>query len=158
VDGVRIALAGDLKYSRTVHSLLKALMLFGDVQFVLASPPSLRLPDYLKYDDQGGALHFVETDDLQEAVNSCDVLYMTRIQRERFPDIVEYEKVKDAFLLEARMLGEVPEHFKVLHPLPRVNEIATDVDSTPHAGYFEQVENGMTMRMALLLHHLEVTL
>lgn len=156
IDGLRVALAGDLKYGRTVHSLVRALRMFDGVEFVLASPESLRLPGYLEYDERGREVHFEETGDLRDALSRCDVLYMTRIQRERFADPVDYERVKDAFRLDASMLEGAPGHLRVLHPLPRVNEIATDVDGTPHAGYFEQVRNGMIMREAILLHHLGV--
>ncbi len=157
IRDLKICLAGDLRYSRTVYSLLKTLMMFEGNEFLLCSPESLRVPSYLKYDDQGRRQQFVETDDLQAAVRNCDVLYMTRIQRERFADPVEYEKVKNVFELDASMLEGVRPHLKVLHPLPRVNEIAPDVDDTPYAGYFEQVGNGMIMRQAVLMHHLGVT-
>jgi aspartate carbamoyltransferase catalytic subunit len=158
VHGLKICLAGDLRYSRTVYSLLKTLMMFEGNEFLLCSPESLRVPEYLKYDEEGRRQSFVETDDLQAAVRNCDVLYVTRIQKERFADIVEYEKVKNVFELNAAMLQGVRPHMKVLHPLPRVNEIHSDVDDTPHAGYFEQVYNGMIMRQAILMHHLGVTL
>jgi aspartate carbamoyltransferase catalytic subunit len=158
VHGLKICLAGDLRYSRTVYSLLKTLMMFEGNEFLLCSPESLRVPEYLKYDEEGRRQRFVETDDLQAAVRNCDVLYVTRIQKERFADIVEYEKVKNVFELNAAMLQGVRPHMKVLHPLPRVNEIHSDVDDTPHAGYFEQVYNGMIMRQAILMHHLGVTL
>jgi len=157
VEGLRICLAGDLKYSRTVFSLLKTLMMFPGNEFVLCSPEALRVPDYLKYDEDGHRLSFVETDDLAAAVAHCDVLYMTRIQRERFGDVLEYERVKDVFVLDAAMLRHARPHMKVMHPLPRVREIALDVDATPHAGYFEQVANGMTMRQAILLEALGVS-
>ncbi|MBN1337249.1 MAG: aspartate carbamoyltransferase [Deltaproteobacteria bacterium] len=152
LSDLRIALVGDLKYSRTVHSLFRALHLFGNVEFVLVSPPSLALPDYLKSPDH----RFYETHELEGALGTCDIVYMTRIQRERFPDAVDYEKVKDAYRLEASMLEGARPGCRVLHPLPRVNEIAPDVDSTPHSGYFEQVAYGVTVRQAILLHHLGV--
>ncbi len=158
VRDLKICLAGDLRYSRTVYSLLKTLMMFEGNEFLLCSPESLRVPSYLKYDEDGRRQSFVETDDLAAAVRNCDVLYVTRIQKERFADIVEYEKVKNVFELNAAMLQGVRPHMKVLHPLPRVNEIHSDVDDTPHAGYFEQVYNGMIMRQAILMHHLGVTL
>lgn len=158
IDGLSIAFAGDLKYSRTVHSLLHALMMFQEVKFILASPPSLRLPSYLKIEAERKGHTLYETEDLQEAVDNSECLYMTRIQQERFPDPLDYEKVKGAYILDSKMLSNVPKHFKVLHPLPRVNEISIDVDGTPHAGYFEQVENGVYMRQAILLDLLGVTL
>ncbi len=158
IDGLKISFAGDLKYSRTVHSLLHALMKYEGVEFILASPELLELPEYLKLEARrrGHTLH--ETRDLMEAVRGADCLYMTRIQQERFPDPIEYDMVKGAYVLNAAMLRGCPAHFKVLHPLPRLNEIATDVDATRHAGYFEQVLNGVYMRQAILLDVLEVTL
>ncbi len=152
LSDLRIALVGDLKYSRTVHSLFRALNLFGGVEFVLVSPPTLTLPGHLK--TPGHA--FTETTQLEGALSTCDIVYMTRIQRERFPDPVDYEKVKDAYRLEAWMLEGARPHCRVLHPLPRVNEIAPDVDSTPFSGYFEQVAHGVTVRQAILLLHLGV--
>ena len=121
----------------------------------LVSPESLRLPGYLMKAGAGTTATFRETGSLTDAIRECDLVYMTRIQKERFPDVVEYEKVKDCYRLEARMLEGAPERFKVLHPLPRVNEISPDVDATPHAGYFEQARNGMIMRQALILDLLE---
>lgn len=157
VDGLRIALVGDLKYSRTIHSLCRALVQFDNVAITLVSPESLRLPAYLK-NAPGSTAAFRETESLEEAVRASDLVYMTRIQRERFPDVVEYEKVKNVYCLEARMLKGVPDTFKVLHPLPRVNEISPDVDATPYAGYFQQAANGVTMRQAVFLNLLNVAL
>ena len=156
IDGVKIAFVGDLKYSRTVHSLHQALVKFSDVEFVFVSPESLRMPDYLKMTTTGEPISFNETEHLEEALHNVDVVYMTRIQKERFADIMEYEKVKNAYCLEASMLTGAPDHLKVLHPLPRVNEIAVDVDQTRFAGYFDQVGNGVTMRQAILLDLLGV--
>lgn len=158
VCSLKIALAGDLKYSRTVHSLFRALMKFDDIEFTLVSPPTLRLPEYLTHSVGDRAPVFAETEDITDALKSCDIVYMTRIQKERFADVVEYEKVKDAYCIEAKMLEGAKEHLKILHPLPRVNEIAQDVDDTPYAGYFEQVGNGLTMRQAILLDVLGVDL
>jgi len=151
IGGLKVAFVGDLKYGRTVHSLVHALMMFGDVQMTLVSPEALQLPDYLKIEAANRGVVLNETTDLAEAVRSCDAVYMTRIQKERFADLVEYEKVKNSFCLTAKALEEAQEHMKVLHPLPRVTEIASDVDSTRHAGYFEQVRNGVVMRQAILL-------
>jgi aspartate carbamoyltransferase catalytic subunit len=156
IDRLKIALAGDLKYSRTIHSLIRALMMFEEVEFVLVSPQSLALPHYLRRAEGTRQATFHETADISEAIATCDVVYMTRIQKERFPDLVEYEKVKDAYCVDAEMLEVAQEHMKILHPLPRVNEISPEVDNTPHAGYFEQVENGLIMRQAILLHLLGV--
>jgi aspartate carbamoyltransferase catalytic subunit len=156
ISGLRIAFAGDLKYSRTVHSLLQALGKFGGVRFEFVSPESLRMPSYLKDALAGTGCTFTETVDLAGSLAGCDLVYMTRIQKERFPDVLEYEKVKDAYCLDARLLKGVPEQLRILHPLPRVNEIATDVDSTVHAAYFPQVGNGVIMRQAILLDLLGV--
>lgn len=155
VDGLKIALVGDLKYSRTIHSLCRALVQFDRVAMTLVSPDSLRLPGYLTKAAAGTTTTFRESASLPDAIRECDVVYMTRIQKERFPDIVEYEKVKDSYCLDAKMLEGVPAHVKVLHPLPRVNEISPDVDATPHAGYFEQARNGVIMRQALILDLLD---
>jgi aspartate carbamoyltransferase catalytic subunit len=155
-SGLRIALVGDLKYSRTIHSLVQALALFSGVEFLLVSPPGLKLPAYLKETGAAAKASFRETEDLREAIKRSDVVYMTRIQKERFPDLLEYEKVKDAYCLTAQMLDGAPKQLRVLHPLPRVNEIASDVDETVHAGYFEQVGNGLVVRQAVLLDLLGV--
>ena len=154
-SGLRIALAGDLKYGRTVHSLVQALAHFPGIEVLLISPPTLKLPGYLKESGAASKLRFREAEELSEAVRSCDILYLTRIQKERFPDPLEYEKVKGAYCLNAEMLGATPK-IKVMHPLPRVGEIAPDVDETPAAGYFEQVANGVIMRQAILLDLLGV--
>jgi aspartate carbamoyltransferase catalytic subunit len=150
LEGLDIAIAGDLKYSRTVHSLLKALARFDGIKVRLISPKSLRLADGLA---QG--LRTEETESLAEGLRGADVLYMTRIQRERFPDPLEYEKVKNVYRLDAAMLKGMPDTFRVLHPLPRVSEIAPDVDETPYAAYFDQAENGVLMREAIFLKLLD---
>ncbi len=149
IDGLRIALVGDLKYSRTVHSLVHALARFTGVEFLLVSPENLRLPEYVR-EAAEAPLAARETTSLDEAIRTCDVVYMTRIQRERFPDPLEYEKVKDSYRLDRAALASAPAHLRVLHPLPRVNEIAPDVDATPHAAYFAQVGYGLAMRQAIL--------
>lgn len=156
VDNLKIALAGDLKYSRTVHSLFRALMMFEGIEFTLVSPPSLRLPEYLTHSKRASSMKYEETPDMQAAIDQCDLVYMTRIQKERFPDILEYEKVKDAYCIEAGMLETAQDHMRIMHPLPRVNEISPAVDGTRYAGYFEQVANGLTMRQAILLDVLNV--
>lgn len=154
ITGLKIAFVGDLKYSRTVHSLLMALMKFGVTNFTFVAPESLALPDYFKPDDD--KYSFYETASLEDVIPNCDILYMTRIQKERFPDVLEYEKVKDSYVIDAKLLENAPQHLKVLHPLPRVNEIANDVDNTAHAGYFPQARNGLIMRQAILLKLLGV--
>jgi len=150
-SGLKIALAGDLKYGRTVHSLFQALLKFQGNEFILVSPPTLRLPEYLLAEARSKNIKVEESSDLKGALHTSDIVYMTRIQRERFPDALEYAKVKDAFVIDAAMLEGAPERLKILHPLPRVNEIAPDVDGTAYAGYFPQVYNGMIMRQAILL-------
>lgn len=156
IEGIKMAFIGDLKYSRTVHSLIRALMKLNVTDFTLVAPESLQLQKYFMASDEPDKYRFNETENIEEAIHHCDVLYMTRIQRERFPDLVEYEKVKDSYILTASMLKDAKEHARVLHPLPRVNEIAYDVDSTKHAGYFPQMKNGVIMRQAILLKHLGV--
>jgi aspartate carbamoyltransferase catalytic subunit len=155
-SGLRIALVGDLKYSRTIHSLVQALVLFPGLEFLLVSPPALQMPAHLLEHGPARGARFDATEDLREALRTCDVVYMTRIQKERFPDPLEYEKVKNAYILDAAMLADAREGLRVLHPLPRVNEIAPDVDDTAHAGYFEQVANGVIVRQAVLLDLLGV--
>ena len=133
-------------------------MKFNVSDFTLVAPESLRLPEYFMRTDQPGTFNFHETESLEEAIPECDILYMTRIQRERFPDLVEYEKVKDSYILTADMLEGARQNMKVLHPLPRVNEIAYEVDKTNFAGYFPQTRNGVIMRQAILLKHLGVSI
>ncbi len=154
IEGITMAFVGDLKYSRTVHSLVRALMKFNVTEFYLVAPEALRLPGYFMMNDQPGRYRFIETESLEEAIAKCDILYMTRIQRERFPDLLEYEKVKDSYVLSHSMLASAKADLRVLHPLPRVNEISTDVDHTRFAGYFPQTRNGVIMRQAILSMHL----
>lgn len=156
IEGIKMAFVGDLKYSRTVHSLIRALMKLNVTEFTLVAPESLRLQRYFMQTDEPGKYKFTETEDIEDAIKDCDILYMTRIQRERFPDLVEYEKVKDSYVLTADMLKDAQSQMRVLHPLPRVNEIAYDVDRTKHAGYFPQMRNGVIMRQAIILKHLGV--
>lgn len=156
IKGIKMAFVGDLKYSRTVHSLIRALMKLNVTEFTLVAPESLRLQRYFMQTDEPGKYKFTETEDIEDAIKDCDILYMTRIQRERFPDLVEYEKVKDSYVLTADMLKDAQSQMRVLHPLPRVNEIAYDVDRTKHAGYFPQMRNGVIMRQAIILKHLGV--
>jgi aspartate carbamoyltransferase catalytic subunit len=149
LQDLNVAMLGDLKYGRTVHSLAYALAGFNPTyQFI--SPESLRMPNHIRDDLKAKQIPFEETEDLQSAVNNADILYVTRIQRERFPDREEYEKVKNAYIIKRKLLKDVKPNFKVLHPLPRVNEIATDVDSTEYAYYFDQAENGVYVRQAIL--------
>lgn len=151
-DGLTIGCCGDLKYGRTVHSLLSAMTRYENVKVVLISPEELRLPNYMKYEvlDKYG-MEYVETTSLEDAIPQLDVLYMTRIQRERFDDPAVYERVKDSYVLTVDKMAKAKQTMRVLHPLPRVNEISVAVDDDPRAAYFRQALNGKFMRMALIL-------
>jgi aspartate carbamoyltransferase catalytic subunit len=151
LDNISITMVGDLKYGRTVHSLLQAMSLF-DAHFKFIAPPELQMPnEYKQYLHEKG-LSFEESDDLTHNIDDADILYMTRVQRERFQDPMEYEKVKDVYSLKKSMLANAKPTMRILHPLPRVNEISADVDDTPHAYYFEQARNGMFTRMAIIAY------
>ncbi|MCQ2185102.1 MAG: aspartate carbamoyltransferase [Bacteroidales bacterium] len=150
IDGITIGFCGDLKFGRTVHSLIKALSRYKDVKVVLIAPDELKLPSYIKTDVcEKLGIPYREVRNLEDAIGDLDVLYMTRVQRERFLDEEEYERVKDSFVLDAAKMKLAKPTMAVLHPLPRVNEIATDVDPDPRAAYFRQTENGKFVRMAL---------
>jgi aspartate carbamoyltransferase catalytic subunit len=151
LENLTITMAGDLKYGRTVHSLLQAMSLFN-ARFTFIAPPELQLPDEYKTHLAQKGLHFEEQVELNEHINNTDILYMTRVQRERFHDPIEYEKVKDVYTLKKAMLDNVRPNMKILHPLPRVNEINPDVDDTPYAYYFEQARNGVFARMAIMAY------
>ena len=146
-DHLTIGLCGDLKYGRTVHSLIKAMRRYEGVHFVLIAPKELALPDYMK-EELGNA--FTEVSTLEEAMPMVDVLYMTRVQQERFADRDEYERLKDSFILDERLMALGKSSMIVLHPLPRVNEITVGVDKDPRAAYFRQVENGKYVRKAII--------
>ncbi len=148
LDGLTIAFVGDLKYGRTVHSLAQALCHFNARVYSVA-PEMLQMPDYILDELKANRIKFSLHSELEPIIPKVDILYMTRIQGERFGDPSEYEKVKDAFVLSADMLSNVKKNFRVLHPLPRVNEINPDVDATPYAYYFQQAENGLYVREAL---------
>ncbi len=150
IDGMTIGLCGDLKYGRTVHSLIKALAKFDDIRFYLIAPRELAIPDYMRTFMKDRKMRFVEVTGLEPAIPQLDVLYMTRIQRERFIDPLAYERVKGIYILKRRMLDRAKSSLLVLHPLPRVDEIAQDVDDDPRAVYFDQARYGMFARMALL--------
>ncbi|MCD8144514.1 MAG: aspartate carbamoyltransferase [Oscillospiraceae bacterium] len=150
VDGLTIGLCGDLKYGRTVHSLIKALAKFNDIRFFLIAPRELAIPEYMRSFMKAHNMRFVEVTGLEPAIPQLDVLYMTRIQRERFIDPLAYERVKGIYILKRRMLSRAKDSLLVLHPLPRVDEIAQDVDDDPRAVYFDQARYGMFARMALL--------
>ncbi|MFQ5814996.1 MAG: aspartate carbamoyltransferase [Candidatus Hydrothermarchaeaceae archaeon] len=146
---VDIGLVGDLKYSRTVHSLAYALAMFG-AKLTLVAPPTLELPREVLSDLRKFDVPVTETNDLETVISKMDVLYVTRIQKERFPDPEEYEKIKGAYKITVESLANARDHLIILHPLPRVDEIATEVDSTKHARYFQQVQYGLPVRMAVL--------
>lgn len=155
-DGLTVGFCGDLKYGRTVHSLISALSRYNDVKIVLISPQELKLPDYMKEEVlQAKGMEYVETTSLEEAMPSLDVLYMTRIQRERFDDADAYERLKNSYILTPEKLETAKETMRILHPLPRVNEISVKVDDDPRAAYFRQALNGKYMRMALILKLLD---
>ncbi|OLQ87004.1 aspartate carbamoyltransferase [Vibrio panuliri] len=149
LDNINIAFVGDLKYGRTVHSLTQALAKFNNVRFFFVAPEALAMPDYICEElDEAGIEYSLHTD-MESVIPELDILYMTRVQKERF-DESEYAHIKSAYILTASMLEEARSNLKVLHPLPRVDEITTDVDKTPHAYYFQQAENGVYARQALL--------
>ena len=149
LDNLKIFMVGDLKYGRTVHSLLMALSEF-DATFCFISPDELKMPqEYKDFLDQKG-LKYTEQKDIDDEIKKADIIYMTRVQKERFSDPIEYERTKNAYILKREMLEDTKETMKVLHPLPRVNEIDTDVDASPHAYYFEQTENGVYVRQAII--------
>ncbi len=149
LDNLSIAFVGDLKYGRTVHSLVQALCNY-QTTFHLVSPTELKLPSSVKLNIKGNNLTYHQYTDLQEVIPMVDILYMTRIQKERFSDPMEYEKVKNAYILNNQMLEGSRENLRILHPLPRVNEINTDVDDNTKAYYFTQALNGVFVRQALL--------
>lgn len=149
LDGVNIMMVGDLKYGRTVHSLLHALSHFG-AKFTFVSPDELKMPVEYKTFLYEKGISYYETSDLMERIDEMDIIYMTRVQRERFADTMEYERVKNAYILKPEMLVNTKSTMKILHPLPRVNEIDKQVDDSPHAYYFEQTQNGVFARMAII--------
>jgi aspartate carbamoyltransferase catalytic subunit len=151
-DNLTVGICGDLKYGRTVHSLIAAMSRYENVRFVLISPEELKLPEYVKEEFLGeGKCEYVETESLEDAIPSLDILYMTRIQAERFQDKAQYERLKDSYILELSKLKFAKPTLSILHPLPRVNEISVDVDDDPRAHYFEQAALGRYIRMALIL-------
>ena len=158
LENLHIYLIGDLKYGRTVHSLLMAMRHFNPV-FHFVAPAELAMPDEYKIYCRAHGIRFVEDSRFdEESIAEADILYMTRVQRERFSDLMEYERVKDTYILRASMLGKAKPNMKILHPLPRVNEIAYDVDDDPHAYYFDQARNGLYAREAIICDVLGITL
>ena len=159
LDNITIGLCGDLKFGRTVHSLIEALVRYENVKFVLISPEELRIPSYIREDVlKRNNVEFVEEERLEDALPSLDILYMTRVQKERFFNEEDYVRMKDFYVLDKQKLELAPRDMYILHPLPRVNEISVEVDSDPRAAYFKQVQYGVYVRMALILTLLEVEL
>lgn len=151
IDGITIGFCGDLKFGRTVHSLIKALSRYDKVKVILIAPDELRLPDYIKHDVcEKMNVDYKEVKTIEEVIGDLDVLYMTRVQKERFLEEEEFDRVKDSFVLDLEKLKGAKEKMAILHPLPRVNEIKPEVDADPRAAYFRQVGNGKVVRMALI--------
>ena len=156
LDNLTIGLCGDLKYGRTVHSLIEAMARYEGVKFVLISPPELKVPGFIRFNVlERYGIPYEEVLSLDDAMPELDVLYMTRIQRERFDSLEEYERLKDCYILDPAKMAQAKDKMCVLHPLPRVNEISVAVDSDPRAAYFRQALNGKYVRMALILMLLE---
>ncbi len=158
LENLNIYLVGDLKYGRTVHSLIMAMRHFNPT-FHFIAPKELAMPEEYKIYCRDHNIRFEEHEDFNaDVIKEADILYMTRVQKERFTDLMEYERVKDVYILKASMLADARENLKILHPLPRVNEIAYDVDNDPHAYYFEQAHNGLFARQAIICDVLGITL
>ncbi len=157
LDNLTIGLCGDLKFGRTVHSLIHALARYKNIKFILISPEELRLPGYIRKDvlDREN-IPYEEVERMEDALPKLDVLYMTRVQKERFFNEEDYIRMKDFYILDAEKMALAPEHMMVLHPLPRVNEIAIEVDDDPRAAYFKQAQYGVYVRMALILTLLDI--
>ena len=152
LDNLTIGLCGDLKYGRTVHSLIEAMSRYEGIKFVLISPEELKIPGFIRYNVlEKHQMPYTEVTSLEDAMPELDVLYMTRIQRERFDDPAEYDRLKDSYVLDTEKMKLAKEKMAVLHPLPRVNEISVRVDDDPRAAYFRQAYNGKYIRMALIL-------
>ncbi len=155
LDHMTIGLCGDLKFGRTVHSLIGAMSRYDGVKFVLISPPELRTPDYVLQALKDQGIPFRETESMEDAMPELDILYMTRVQKERFFNEADYIRLKDTYILDPEKLRTAKEDLRILHPLPRVNEISTKVDADPRAVYFKQAHNGRFVRMALIKTLLE---
>lgn len=152
LDNFTIGLCGDLKFGRTVHSLINSLVRYKNVKFVLISPKELRIPDYIRDDVlKANQAEFIEMENLEDAMPELNILYMTRVQRERFFSEDEYLRMKDFYILDKSKIALAKEDMYVLHPLPRVNEISVDIDDDPRAAYFKQVQFGVYVRMALIM-------
>jgi len=156
LDNLTIGLCGDLKFGRTVHSLITAMIRYSNIKFVLISPDELKIPEYIKKDVlEKNNIEYCETKDIEEHLGELDILYMTRVQKERFFNEADYIRLKDYYILNKEKLKNAKKDLAILHPLPRVNEIDTDVDDDPRAKYFKQAEYGKYIRMALILKMLE---
>ena len=152
LDNLTIGFCGDLKFGRTVHSLTKAMSRYKNIKFVFIAPPELKIPEYLKHDLLDAKnLDYKEVETIEEVIEDLDILYMTRVQKERFFNEQDYIRLKDTYILDLKKLEKSKSDLVVMHPLPRVNEIAIEVDDDPRAKYFDQVQNGRFMRMALIL-------
>ena len=157
LNNLTVGLCGDLKFGRTVHSLINALSRYTGIRFVLISPPELRVPDYIIEDTLNAkGIEYKEVENLDEAMPELDILYMTRVQRERFFNEEDYIRMKDCYILDKKKMELARDDMFVLHPLPRVNEISVEVDNDPRAAYFRQAQNGVYVRMALIMTLLEV--
>ncbi len=156
LDNITIGLCGDLKFGRTVHSLINALLRYNNVKFILISPPELKVPQYIIENIQSAGAEYEEVTRLEDVIGNLDILYMTRVQRERFFNEEDYIRLKDRFILDKKKMKMAKEDMLVLHPLPRVNEISVEVDKDPRAVYFKQAQYGVYVRMALILTLLEV--
>jgi len=157
LDHMTVGLCGDLKFGRTVHSLISSLIRYPGIRFVLISPPELRIPGYIREDVlEKNQIPFTEVDSLEASMPDLDILYMTRVQKERFFNEEDYIRLKDSYILTEEKLKNAKADMFILHPLPRVNEIAVEVDKDPRAAYFKQVQYGVYVRMALIMKLLEV--
>ena len=156
LDNITIGLCGDLKFGRTVHSLINALLRYDNVKFVLISPNELKVPEYIIENIEKAGAEYKEVTKLEDVISELDILYMTRVQRERFFNEEDYIRLKDSFILDKKKMSMAKDDMLVLHPLPRVNEISVEVDKDPRAVYFKQVQYGVYVRMALILKLLEV--
>ncbi|HPF51285.1 MAG TPA: aspartate carbamoyltransferase [Draconibacterium sp.] len=156
LDNINIFMVGDLKYGRTVHSLLQAMSEFENPIFNFVAPTTLQMPRAYKHHLEAKGIRYFEHEEFTDIISAADIIYMTRVQKERFSDPIEYEKVKDVYILNNEMLSKTKPNVRILHPLPRVNEISTDVDSNEKAYYFEQARNGVFTREAIISYVMNV--
>lgn len=152
LDNMTIGMCGDLKFGRTVHSLINTMVRYNNIRFILISPKELKIPDYLRQEVlEDGNIDYIETNELERYMPELDILYMTRVQKERFFNEEDYIRLKDSFILDTTKMKYAKKDMYILHPLPRVNEIAAEIDSDPRAVYFKQAEYGVYVRMALIM-------